>query len=99
MAAVALAIRWWSLDHDGRLPASLDELVPAYLPAIPFDPFAANGNAILYKPDPDRPILYSVSINGTDEGGLVTHPNRDTWQQPDAVVHLKQQPRRQPDSE
>ena len=99
MAAIALAIRWWSLDHDGRLPASLDELVPAYLPAIPLDPFSANGSAILYKPDPDRPILYSVSINGIDEGGLVTHPNRDTWQQPDAVVHLKQQPRRQPDSE
>src|SRR5688500_9028294 len=32
-AAVHLAIKLYALDHDGRPPATLDALVPAYLPA------------------------------------------------------------------
>ena len=46
MAALALAIRLYQLDHGAR-PAQLEELVPAYLPAVPRDPFDPNGG-----PDP-----------------------------------------------
>src|SRR5690606_5095756 len=40
MAATSLAIRLYQLDHD-RWPAALAQLVPAYLPQVPADPFAA----------------------------------------------------------
>jgi hypothetical protein len=34
-----LALRLYHLEHSGALPADLAELVPAYLPKIPLDPF------------------------------------------------------------
>ncbi|MBN2563732.1 MAG: hypothetical protein JXQ75_22675 [Phycisphaerae bacterium] len=68
MAATALAIRLYELDHRGR-PASLDELVPNYLEALPQDPFAAGGRTFGYKPDASPPILYSVGSDGLDDAG------------------------------
>jgi hypothetical protein len=43
LAAVAVAVRWYALDHDGALPARLDDLSPRYLPSPPLDPLAAGG--------------------------------------------------------
>ena len=40
-AAIELALRLYRLDHWGHLPAALQELVPQYLPYVPFDPMAA----------------------------------------------------------
>ena len=68
MAATALAIRLYELDH-GRRPASLDELVPAYLDALPADPFAADGRTFGYKPHAPSPILYSLGPDGRDDAG------------------------------
>ncbi len=68
MAAAALAIRLYELDH-GRRPAQLADLVPDYLPAVPVDPLAADGREIAYHPDAEPPVLYSVGENGTDDGG------------------------------
>jgi hypothetical protein len=65
--ATLLAIALYRADHDGRLPATLDELVPAYLPAVPSDPLAPGAPALRYVPN--RRILYSVGTNATDEGG------------------------------
>ena len=49
MAATALAIRRFELDH-GHRPAALDELIPAYLPHGPRDPLAAGDEPIRYRP-------------------------------------------------
>ncbi|NLG42796.1 MAG: hypothetical protein GX547_06095 [Phycisphaerae bacterium] len=68
MAATALAIRLYELDH-GRRPERLAELVPDYLPSVPGDPFAADDRPIGYAPHGPRPVLYSVNIDGIDEGG------------------------------
>ena len=68
MAATALAIRLFEVEH-GRRPASLDELVPEYLPALPADPFTAGGRPLGYLPDAPQPILYSVGADGEDNGG------------------------------
>ncbi|MBN1511899.1 MAG: hypothetical protein JXB13_07780 [Phycisphaerae bacterium] len=68
IAAVAVAIRLFELDH-GRRPDSLDELVPRYLPAVPLDPFAPDGAAIRYRPDATPALLYSVGVDGTDNMG------------------------------
>ncbi len=68
MAAVALAIRLFEVDH-GQRPEHLDELVPSYIDRIPLDPFAADGQAIRYRPHAARAILYSVSTDGVDQDG------------------------------
>ena len=68
MAATALAMRLYELDH-GERPTTLSELVPEYLDAIPLDPFAGDARPLSYAPDAPSPLLYSVGINGIHEGG------------------------------
>ena len=69
MAAVALAIRLYEIDH-ARRPAKLTELVPEYLPAVPADPFVAGAKrAISYMPAAERPRLYCIRTDGKDDGG------------------------------
>ena len=71
MAAIALAIRLYELDH-GRRPATLAELVPTYLQIVPRDPFAADGHEIGYRPLDPQPVLYSVGLDGKDDAGRVS---------------------------
>jgi hypothetical protein len=59
MAATALAIRLYEVDC-GQRPEMLDELVPGYLPAVPQDPYAADGCPIAYLPHDTTPRLYCV---------------------------------------
>lgn len=68
MTATALAIRLYEIDH-GQRPETLAALVPEYLPAVPVDPFSAEGEAIRYIPQGPHPRLYSVFLNGRDDGG------------------------------
>lgn len=95
MAATVLAIRLYQADHDGQLPAKLEDLVPNYLPAVPVDPMAA-GRPIRYVRDNDRPRVYSAGENGTDEGGsdkpTVTRKVVTRWDREDAIYDLKPKP-------
>jgi len=75
MAALALAIRLYEIDH-GHRPEKLTELVPEYLPEVPKDPFAADNRPMSYLPAGKYPVLYSVGLNGIDEGGMYG-PNPD----------------------
>jgi len=68
MAAIRLAMRLCELDR-GLRPARLAELVPAYLPAVPADPFADDARPIGCAPGAATPVLYSVYEDGTDDGG------------------------------
>lgn len=52
-AAVALAAALYRIVH-GHYPATLDELVPAYLPALPIDPLAR----------PSKPFAYLLAAHG-----------------------------------
>lgn len=75
MAATALAIRLYQLDN-GHRPASLAELVPAYLPSMPLDPFSDDDAPLQYIADGDAPRLYSIGPNGVDDGGMTAiHAN------------------------
>lgn len=65
VTATFLALKAYQLKH-GRLPAKLSELVPQFLPAVPMDDF--DGKPLRY--DPERKILYSVSTNCQDDGGV-----------------------------
>ncbi len=66
-AIAALAIERYRLDH-GKLPATLSDLVPAYLPAIPGDAFNS-GKPLRYKIEADRFTVYSFGRNQVDDGG------------------------------
>jgi hypothetical protein len=98
LTALMLACRWYAVDHGGKFPGKLDELVPNYLPAIPADPFAT-GSPLLYTGGA-KPVVYSIGENGTDDGGSEQpiDPRRkdDRWQQMDVVTHLILQSRTAP---
>lgn len=88
MAAVTLAIHSYQRDHGDGLPPNLDTLVPDYLPAVPIDPMAAEGDL---KYDPDRALLWSVGADGVNDGGDETAEEETThrWMKKDVVVRLR----------
>ena len=98
LAAAALAVRLYQFDHAGRLPPTLADLVPAYLPSVPADPFRADGGPIGYAPSftpapPAQPApsprVYSVGDDGADDGGAGDPDRR--WQtdvSPDVAFRL-----------
>ena len=50
---------------EGKFPHTLQELVPAYLPEVPVDPY--DGNTFRYKPE--KNIVYSVGEDLIDSDG------------------------------
>ncbi len=67
LAVLALASERFRLAH-GRWPNSPAVLVPAYLSAEPFDP--PTGGPLHYKQSGKRLIIYSVGLDGKDDGGV-----------------------------
>jgi hypothetical protein len=63
---IALAVERYRLA-EGSLPKSLDNLVPAYMDAIPDDPF--DGSPLKYHVRKSGYVVYSVGEDLTDEGG------------------------------
>jgi hypothetical protein len=63
---LAFALAAYRSEHR-RYPAKLDELTPKYLAAIPDDLFS--GKAMIYRPSEDGYLLYSIGVNGKDDGG------------------------------
>ncbi len=64
----ALALERFRLTHEGKIPVTLAELVPAYLPKIPRDIF--DNLPLPFKPLPRGYVLYSIGADGVDDGGL-----------------------------
>ena len=59
---------WRRCLYEYENSRSLDQLVPAYLDAVPLD--IMTGEPIQYKLKDDGTIaIYSIGRNGTDEGG------------------------------
>ncbi len=88
MAAIALAVRWYEVDH-GRRPDRLDELVPRYLRDIPLDPFTFPEQSIGYRPRATPPVLYSVGEDGVDDNGsFVVYERFYVGTAPDIVFFL-----------
>ena len=68
MTRVSLAIRRFE-QKEGRIPRSLGDLSPAYLGAIPCDPF--DGKPMRYRVNLDGSwLIYSVGYDGEDNGGV-----------------------------
>jgi hypothetical protein len=66
IAELRLATQAYEQAHGTLLP-SLAALVPAYLPAVPQDPFAPK--PIVYRHTARRPVIYSRGPDGKDDGG------------------------------
>lgn len=103
VAAVVLALRLYASEHDGELPTTLDQLVPAYLPAVPLDAMSATPRPLTYIAG-DDPIVYSVGENGIDDGGseqaATSRPSYyqlSKWERLDAVRHYHRHPRPLPE--
>jgi hypothetical protein len=67
-AVVAIAAERYRKDH-GAWPAALADLVPAYLGAVPIDPF--DGQPLRYRKLADGVVIYSVGPDGTDDQGTL----------------------------
>lgn len=64
---VALAVEQFRRAHGGKLPATLDELVPRFLPELPRDPFT-RGPVRVKKLETGYRI-YTVGMDEGDSGG------------------------------
>ena len=72
LAVAALALQRYALRH-GHMPATLDQLVPEFVEAVPRDYFA--GAPLLYRTNAAAaPLLYSIGADGKDGGGDATAP-------------------------
>jgi hypothetical protein len=76
---IGLALELYHREH-GKWPASLGKLSPKYLPTLPADPIT--GKPLHYKVVDDRPIVYSVGIDGDDDGGRLAK-NKDGESRPE----------------
>jgi hypothetical protein len=81
MTIVTLALRRHELAH-GHLPDTLQELVPAYLPEVPLDPF----DDLPLRWDAAKKWLYSVGENGKDNHGAHEKPEMVGFANPDLVM-------------
>ena len=72
LSSTVLAIRLYAAEHSGRIPTTLNELVPRYLPSIPIDPYSTTGLPIHYIPIAARPFVYCVDDSGQDRIGRGT---------------------------
>jgi hypothetical protein len=66
---VAFALSAYQRDR-GAYPKQLAELAPKYLKEIPNDLFS--GKPLIYRPEKNGYLLYSVGPNGVDDGGRWT---------------------------
>ncbi len=72
---IVLAAQAFRRD-TGAFPESLDQLVPEYLQAVPLDPCDLNGGRLHYRrDDPNRVIVWSIGMDGNDDGGAVAIQN------------------------
>jgi hypothetical protein len=71
VVVTAIALKRFQLQH-GKLPETLAELTPEFIPSVPIDVY--DGKPIRYHPNADGTyLLYSVGEDGTDDGGDPTN--------------------------
>jgi hypothetical protein len=70
LALTAVALEQFRAAHD-QYPASLSDLTPNYLNAIPTDPF--DGQPLRYRQQGKGYVLYSIGPDLKDDGGTQMH--------------------------
>ena len=67
-----LALRCYR-SEEGHPPTALDQLVPRDLQRVPIDPFS--GRPLIYQQRGTNWLLYSVGVDGVDDGGKPVGPS------------------------
>src|ERR1035441_7349198 len=75
-AQAALAVERYRLAN-GKLPGQLGDLVPAFLPSVPSDPF--DGKPLRYKTLTKGYVVYSVGDDREDNGGAEKDSKGISW--------------------
>jgi hypothetical protein len=71
VVVTAIALKRFQLKL-GKLPETLNDLVPEFSPAAPIDPY--DGKPLRYHPNADGTyLLYSIGEDGKDDGGDPTN--------------------------
>jgi len=71
VVVTAIVLKRFQLRH-GKLPETLNELVPEFFRAVPIDPY--DGKSLRYHPNADGTyLLYSIGENSKDDGGDPTN--------------------------
>jgi hypothetical protein len=76
LSETALEVERYGLANHNQLPATLQDLVPAFLAAVPADPF--DGKLLRYKQLPKGYLIYSIGEDGVDNGGEAWDPQKKT---------------------
>ncbi len=84
-AQASVAVERYRLAHGGAVPEQLRDLVPAFLPAVPMDPF--DGKPLRFRRDDSGYSLYSVGEDRQDNEGAETAPN-NRGKAPDQVFRV-----------
>jgi hypothetical protein len=74
-AFIALAAERYRQDN-GKWPAAMPQLVPRYLNEVPPDPYDKNKEPLKLAKKEDGVVIYSVGIDGVDDGGAFDWHNR-----------------------
>ena len=86
LTELALSLAAYRADY-GTYPAKLPNLVPKYIAAVPKDIF--NKNAELhYKRERGGYLLYSIGVNGKDNGGKGSDNRKNDEDWDDLVIHV-----------
>jgi hypothetical protein len=75
VAYVAVAAARYRAEK-GRMPETLDALVPQYFPAVPRDPF--DGKPLRMVTRDGRLVFYSIGPDMKDDGGAAFDEEKDT---------------------
>jgi hypothetical protein len=67
-AGTACAIERYRASHEGRVPARLADLVPAYLATVPLDP--ADQQPLRYRILDPGYVVYGIGEDGEDNQGI-----------------------------
>lgn len=65
--ATGIALERYRKAHNGQYPDSLDALVPAFMPAVPLDPF--DGKPLRFAKRPTGYVVYSLGPDRDDDRG------------------------------
>lgn len=74
LTEVGLALALYRIQH-GEYPADLAALVPECLSHVPLDPYTHD--ALVYRPEADGYLLYSIGPNFADDNGVDIRENSD----------------------
>jgi len=68
MLKVVATLAAWRAEQ-GAYPASLEEMMPSLIDAVPIDPYSPARDVFRYEKRGEGFLLYSVYRNGIDDGG------------------------------